>query len=368
MKSVKFPRNITAYRIYSDIILDIVKIIKEDHVIYDFSNTRYIRSDAIPILLTISLGLSQKTNIHAKFDYNNSNILRFFSESKLYDITNQMNIFMYDTPIGYSDYSAENTKYEISYEINAFYPQKENNASVEEVSRYRKNLSNNLRRMKKNIDKVMLNTNCNYVNFTFGENSTIIAETESSLFDFPHHKKNVKDIMVDCFSEIATNSIAHSKSISFVTQQYTEYAAHLSVSDGGIGLDKSLTAKKKKGKIGVSILRDIFSDYISSEYYDILVILDALNYSKIYNPRIEKLWNCLSSVVSVGGTFKIHTLNTQILFNNRCFGCEVITTPDIDLKKCFTCIKNNTNSYHKFIVPIHGVHIEIELPVRNEDA
>lgn len=371
---VIFPERLSAYNINNYLSKDIAKVYKQyegkDDITFDLTGTKYLIANSLPILLCIGYSISKTNRIILKFNDSNDRIVKYLYYSMFFTVSDNLNIFDYTTSVQGSYKAA------IDYEVSYFKPDYSyNNLKTEsDKSKYRTNLNMNLRSMQRNINKMKRNMQ-SVLKKTDGsdrlylydeDNNSLIVNSEHILLEDPSKIISMEELLMLCFAELVTNATVHSDSICFVMQQNTKYASYFSISDNGIGFEESLLnlensfqdiADKNKARI----IRNKYKCKNTIEY-QISIILDALNYSKIHNRKRPKLWNCLVSVVENNGVFRVRCGNVQLLFGSRCIKCPNITNVNSTIEKCYECIMQNSRNYHVFPICMKGVHIEIELP------
>lgn len=171
------------------------------------------------------------------------------------------------------------------------------------------------------------------------------------------------DKLVKIFGEIVTNSVVYSFSSCIAILQTDEFKTTISISDFGVGLEGSVKYKTSFERVVTNKFKGTQIDKPQFEAF--LLIMDCLHYSKKNNR--ENLWQLKQTTLELGGVFRLHYNNTQIIFtSNRCYNCEK------DIIDCTNCLIKNINTelvispLKIFRDKLSGVHIEIEIPNPNK--
>ena len=134
---------------------------------------------------------------------------------------------------------------------------------------------------------------------------------------------------IEILSELITNGVVHSESDVFVLMYADRFSTKFSISDNGIGFEKSLNKKNDKKEILKEFKNKIHKENnLSKTVYaeSFVAILEALFYSMIKD-RLG-LFDLMINVVDKFGYFRLHNDYCQIIISNR---MESVIQ---DLKKC----------------------------------
>ena len=213
------------------------------------------------------------------------------------------------------------------------------------------------------------------------------------------------DYYIKLLSELITNGVLHSKSNTFALMFVNRFSTKFSISDNGIGFEKSLQCKTEsflykpfylKDKIEKMGLLNVNSKIVNNLH----VIIETLYFSALKDRK--GLFDLMISVVlNSGGYFRLHSDNSQIIISSRMnrelselnilrqklfnYYIEIlvnkITDDRYDAKMiilkneifdCFVdfyknlCDKYNNDFRYSSIrfygVKFKGVHIEVEIP------
>lgn len=140
------------------------------------------------------------------------------------------------------------------------------------------------------------------------------------LFD-NSNTSNKSDYYIKLLSELITNGVLHSKSNTFALMFVNRFSTKFSISDNGIGFEKSLQSKtgsflyrpfELKAKIDKIKLLDVNSKILNNLH----VIIETLYFSALKDRK--GLFDLMISVVlNSGGYFRLHSDNSQIILSNR---------------------------------------------------
>ena len=224
------------------------------------------------------------------------------------------------------------------------------------------------------------------------------------LFDNSNTFEKVDDY-IKLLSELITNGVLHSKSNTFALMFVNRFSTKFSISDNGIGFEKSLQSKTEsflykpfelKDKIDKMRLVDVNSKILNNLH----VIIETLYFSALKDRK--GLFDLMISVVlDSGGYFRLHSDNSQIIVSNRMnkelnelnvlreklfnYYTEILVNKITDKRyneemtklknEIFDCFvdlyKNLCDKYNNdfrypsirfYNVKFKGVHIEVEIP------
>lgn len=175
------------------------------------------------------------------------------------------------------------------------------------------------------------------------------------------------DITLMAITELKTNAIMHSEDRSYMYVASNKFATHVSIADCGIGFEKSLEKVEKH----LEMVKK-FENSKNIGLHNFFVIMDVLNYSFKKNGLDSRwdLWTLRNEIVrsyNFTGSFKIHYINTQVIFTtNRCGKCDKFIKQNKDISVCVKCLLNDfSNTLFSpikiFDVGFKGVHIEFTI-------
>lgn len=154
----------------------------------------------------------------------------------------------------------------------------------------------------------------------------------------------VENNIVNLLKELAANAVEHGKSHSYTTvhAKYSKNMIYIAISDGGIGFKQSC-----QGEHAEELARKKLN--IVNEVEAILYCIYMRKESKIFG-----LYTVIKDTISNGGTVRIHSNDSQVIFTKR-------------IENQFrneTLLQDNTfwkyNVRHN--LEFSGTHIEIEIP------
>lgn len=187
--------------------------------------------------------------------------------------------------------------------------------------------------------------------------------------------ENLINYTIDGLAETLTNASMYSKSDSYAYLASDQYGTKASISDCGVGLQKSYF--EQGHQFEWYNCEDVRRNPELKNYY---IIMEILNYSfeKHTGKKRADLWTVKNVVISYGGTFKVHFGNIQVVFTGeRCKACNKIERYDAmqnrkvpvsdTLEPCLDCLRMDySNSQYSPIkyhsIAFRGVHIEFEIP------
>lgn len=135
---------------------------------------------------------------------------------------------------------------------------------------------------------------------------------------------------IEILSELITNGVVHSESDVFALMYADRFSTKFSISDNGIGFEKSLNKKNDKKEILKEFKNKIHKENnLSKTVYaeSFVAILEALFYSMIKD-RLGLFDLMINVVDKLHGYFRLHNDYCQIIISNR---MESVIQ---DLKKC----------------------------------
>lgn len=234
-----------------------------------------------------------------------------------------------------------------------------------------------------------------------------VRENYAELLFDNEYTLNSYNLYIDILSELITNGILHSGSTTYAMMFVDSYKSKFSISDNGIGLQRSLDNKSdetfyyKKNDFKSSISIDTNNGPFNNQFIENLTsIFETLYYSSLKERR--GLFDLMLNVVlSSNGYFRLHTDNCQIVISNRIFKyldklfeCREqifelhnlfelnkiekkiyhknLQAQTVSIKSMFNALLEKTIEYYSeeskysairfFNVKFKGVHIEVEIP------
>lgn len=167
---------------------------------------------------------------------------------------------------------------------------------------------------------------------------------EELLFD-NINTNELHNVYIDILSELITNGVLHSKSNTFALMFVNKFSTKFSISDNGIGLEKSMELKKESifyipnalKKELVAKHNDL-SNIPKKILNDLYAIFETLYYSSLKDRK--GIFDLMINVVlNSKGYFRLHTENCQVIISNRMMDELVI------LEKYRKIIYNIHNDY-----------------------
>jgi hypothetical protein len=133
---------------------------------------------------------------------------------------------------------------------------------------------------------------------------------------------NQHNLFIDILSELITNGVLHSQSDTYALMFVDRYRTKFSISDNGVGLEKSLKSKISTPYYTTMKLSQELSKHNSLLKIPIEIannlhsIFEALYYSMLKDRA--GLFDLMCNVVlTCKGYFRLHTENSQIIISNR---------------------------------------------------
>ena len=133
---------------------------------------------------------------------------------------------------------------------------------------------------------------------------------------------NQHNLFIDILSELITNGVLHSQSDTYALMFVNRYKTKFSISDNGVGLEKSLKSKISTPYYTAMKLSQELSKHNSLLKIPIEIvnnlhsIFEALYYSMLKDRA--GLFDLMCNVVlTCKGYFRLHTENSQIIISNR---------------------------------------------------
>lgn len=334
---IVFDKTVTNYYFYETILMKYLSIYKENKYeppILDLRKVSYIDVAAVSVLL--SFGDYLRKVYHQKIEMlieHESEILNFLFYTKFIEISDELEIFKIDDETRSSwKINPLRSLHKITFTRTEY----SDVNKIEDLLQRRDFIFDNLL----DSDRVMYRT---------------IFEDLEKLPD------SVIDTTLNSIAEIKTNAIMYSKSYSFTYIATDRFGTKASISDSGIGFEKSFVNDKKALE-----MNHLFADY-DSKFHNFLIIMSALNYSykKHVNDKRKDLWTLKTEIVQNNGILRIHYKNTLVIFSfKRCKKCEIKLEGDI--APCVRCLYNDfTNDQYSpvklFDVSLQGVRIEFSV-------
>lgn len=127
---------------------------------------------------------------------------------------------------------------------------------------------------------------------------------------------------IDILSELITNAVLHSKSNAFALMFVDRFKTKFSISDNGLGLEKSMEFKQSNGYYKLNSLKNLLDKEdtptkISKGIRNNLhVIFETLYYSSLKD-RHGLFDLMINAVLNCQGYFRLHFENSQIMISNR---------------------------------------------------
>lgn len=203
----------------------------------------------------------------------------------------------------------------------------------------------------------------------------IMEQCWKILSDIHKLPENLMNDTIDGLAETLTNASMYSESDSYAYLASDKYGTKASISDCGVGLQKSYM--EQGYQFTWYECEDVRKNPELKSYYIIMEILDY-SFNKHKVKERADLWTVKDIVISYGGTFKVHFGNIQVIFTgDRCKGCDKIECYDAKknkkvpvsdtLQPCLDCLRRDYSEsqyspikYHN--IAFRGVHIEFEIP------
>ncbi len=154
----------------------------------------------------------------------------------------------------------------------------------------------------------------------------------------------VENNIVNLLKELAVNATDHGKSYSYTTihAKYSDKTIYIAISDGGVGFLQSCLDEHAEELISNNKV-------INNEVEAILYCVYLRGESKIFG-----LYSVIKDTIGIGGTVRIHSNTSQVIFTKR---IEEQFEKGILLKD-YSFNKYNVRNNLNF----SGAHIEIEVP------
>ena len=172
------------------------------------------------------------------------------------------------------------------------------------------------------------------------------------------HEKDIEEV-VSAVSELFTNSKVYSYSNSFGFLQTNKHGTFFSITDSGIGLEKSFGKHERANQLSGGEK----NTGVLKEYH---IIMDSLSYSrnKYFDTGRKNLWTLRDKLLEASGELSIHYGHVRVVFSSdRCKECEVLKNKE-KVDKCKTCLLNaakrnpNMSPIRVYKTSFPGVHVE----------
>ena len=157
--------------------------------------------------------------------------------------------------------------------------------------------------------------------FLISEYTYIVREHFQELLFDNVNTNHQSDLYIEILSELITNGVLHSRSITYALMFVNGFATKFSISDNGIGFQESLKSKSAnfiynplelKGKLDRINILKINDKILNNLNY----IIETLFFSALKDRR--GLFDLMTSVVlNSNGYFRLHYDNAQIIISNR---------------------------------------------------
>lgn len=319
---IKNNISLTPHNFYNDFLVDLASYYKSsqiDPIEFDLINNNdfdslfgkyHIDPIAIPLLLSIAEQLKKFHKKPLKLNLiNNSgtiNLLEFLDKSNFFKISGKNTNPTY--PIGKNIFN-----FDEAYLGNFRGNNQREDHKVRSYSLQDDNLINELNRFSNEEDK--RDFLVEYYIYKVKDNfSELLVDNELTF--------NQHNLFIDILSELITNGVLHSQSDTYALMFVDRYKTKFSISDNGIGLEKSLKAKIPTSYYTTMKLSLELSKHNSLLKFPIEIInnfhsiFEALYYSMLKDRA--GLFDLMCTVVlTCKGYFRLHTENSQIIISNR---------------------------------------------------
>lgn len=346
---IYFRENLTVHKFYTEIVDQVGAYIssKDKGVtpVFNFESLDYIEAKALPLIMALGDYLSNYYSkpIRIELAYK-PRLLYFLYNSKFFYYGEKYNIFEYDREYigGFSDSIKE--IYRKEHVILMEPPSSSeliDNMTEEEFEIYRSLVAGELE----------LGTVKNWVTPIMRFNIE-----EQKLENL--HEKDIEEV-VSAVSELFTNSKVYSYSNSFGFLQTNKHGTFFSITDSGIGLEKSFGKHERANQLGGGEKKT----GVLKEYH---IIMDSLSYSrnKYFDTGRKNLWTLRDKLLEAFGELSIHYGHVRVVFSSdRCKECEVLKNKE-KVDKCKTCLLNaakrnpNMSPIRVYKTSFPGVHVE----------